>query len=185
VRLVLIIIFIPSLLFFVQRFLKRMLQKWRFYTRWYKLEVDTLSEHEKERRFFYCPEILRKFRVMLDIFVLFEIIFYIMSFGQIIVWIIQIVFNAKAAKPLPIDDHSYPNTFQFILNYTETKSKNIAGLTSIFVGLNLLKYMEKIKAVKSITKSLIESMSDIFYFFCFYFILMTGFMCMAHVTFGT
>ena len=59
----------------------------RKYDNWWKSIKDTLSDEQIAERDRVCPETLRKWKEIFDVYVAFDMLFFALNINQIIIWI--------------------------------------------------------------------------------------------------
>jgi len=94
VRLGLECLYVILLLYNIFIFMKKVIKKNTQYKRFFKVEIDCLSEIEKKQRRQKRPEFLRKCDALFSAFTYFDMMYFSLAITSIIIWI---MFIFKAA----------------------------------------------------------------------------------------
>ena len=88
IRLFLIPIWVLWTLGYFILFVRKLIRKKREYNRWYNLEIEGLTDFEKQKRREYRPEFVRQIVAIANIFVLIDICVFILAIAMVVEWII-------------------------------------------------------------------------------------------------
>lgn len=177
-RMIFELAFIFAIFGMIYTFVKRKIHILSLYRKWEFMEINHLSQVEKEQRWKYQPEIFRKMWSLVDFFTIFEFLFYLFSIIIFIMWLVFIVEYQKLTKDY--SDSSLNNMYNDFYNGKELFDtyKIMLSIASICISFNLLSYFFMLN------HCLADSKMEIIYFLLFYIILILGFVSVAHLTFG-
>jgi hypothetical protein len=130
-RMILELVFLLLIFYMIYKFIRKKIEIIRMYNKWYFREIDYLSQSEKNQRFKYEPEIIRKFKAAVDFFTIFEFLFLIFALVLFIMWLVFITKYQKLK-----DNHNDSNRNEMYNNFYEGKElfdsyKIILALASI------------------------------------------------------
>lgn len=89
-RMILELVFLFLIFYMIYKFIRRKIDIIRMYNKWYFREIDYLSQGEKNQRFKYEPEIIRKFKATVDFFTIFEFFFLVFALVLFVMWLVFI-----------------------------------------------------------------------------------------------
>jgi hypothetical protein len=185
-RLALEIIYCILLISNIVIFLRKIISKNFQYSRWRRIEIDSLSEIERTQRHKKTPEPLRKCNALFSSFTYFDIIYFTLAITSIILWLLYLQGAKEVEFKLPPDEKNSKGfirkffyTQQLMMNYT-----NVVAVNTIFLSVKVFDYMNKSKHMKMLSSTLYSAKEDTFYFLIIFSIFLFGFVGMAFISFG-
>jgi hypothetical protein len=91
IRMIFELAYIFAIFGMIYTFVKRKIHVLQQYRKWEFMEINHLSQFEKDQRWKYQPEIFRKMWSLIDFFTIFEFLFYLFSLIIFIMWLVFIV----------------------------------------------------------------------------------------------
>ena len=84
-------LYIALLLYNMVLFVRKLVTKRKQYQRWKRIEIDSLSEIERQQRQQKRPECLRQMDALFTSFTYFDLIYFVLAITSIVFWIMYIL----------------------------------------------------------------------------------------------
>lgn len=153
------------------------------YNNWQRRLYEVLTEEQKRKRNTEQPEWLRRFFSIVDIYLLIDLICYIIAILSIVAWATYLT-QVNSGPDLPEYDIKYfdpIDTLARALKYY----LDLSSLNLLLIFLRLLKYMQMSKSLYFLQSTISEALVDIYFFIIMLVNFMLGFVFLAYLAFGT
>ena len=156
--------------------------EYRKYSNWYKEVVeDHLPPEQLAERYRVCPESMRKFKAIFDVYVLLDVVFLALNISQVISWCLII---AEKDFELKVSDTDYFEKLNHLaLAYQEYQS--VSAVCNVIVMLRLLKFLTINEKMGFLVKTMSRAQAAIFYYLIVLVILTMGFFLFTYAAFGS
>ncbi len=109
VRLGFEVLYVLLLIYNIFLFIKKLMEQNQKYQRWRKIEIDQLSEIERQYRHQKKPEWIRCWDALFTSFTYFDIIYFTLAIVGIVLWIVYIFKANEVDFALPPDEPVQPD----------------------------------------------------------------------------
>jgi hypothetical protein len=152
------------------------------YTIWQNRLYEALNEEQKIKRQKAQPEWLRRFFSIVDVYLLIDLVAYVLGLLSIAAWATYLTQTAYGPV-LPEDSVDYfdsTDTLARALKYY----LDLSSLSLLLIFLRLIKFMQMSKSLSFLQNTISEAIVDIYFFCIMLGALMLGFVFMAYLAFG-